>query len=146
MITKAWISIKPDWMEATVTFHCYSRKIELIPGRIKWMVKRCQKELKKKGFKKRKALEDDAAKCAKLSDIFSRRQTSTQELLTQGTVTIVHLHLCIWQTLLFKVTYNEGILFYSVQFFFFYLFIYLFLFYFWLSVSIKFQWFKKIQS
>lgn len=45
-----------------------------------------------------------------VADIFSRRQTSTRELATQGTVTTVHLHLCIWQMLF------EGILFfYSVQ-------------------------------
>ncbi len=38
-------------------------------------------------LKKRKALDDDAAKCAKLTNIFSRRQTSTRELATQGSVT-----------------------------------------------------------
>ncbi len=35
-------------------------------------------------LKKRKASEDDAAKCAKLTNIFSRRQTSARELATQG--------------------------------------------------------------
>ncbi len=58
--------------------------------------KRCREELKKPGWKK-KALEDDAAKCAKLTNIFSRRQTSTRELATQGnlqwlvTFTVMHL-------------------------------------------------------
>ncbi len=41
----------------------------------------------KNSLKKRKALEDDAAKCAKLTNIFSKRQRSTRELATQGTVT-----------------------------------------------------------
>ncbi len=42
--------------------------------------KRCLEELKKPG--KKKALEDDVAKCAKLTNIFSRRQISTRELVT----------------------------------------------------------------
>ncbi len=37
--------------------------------------------------KKRKSLEYDAAKCAKLTNIFSR-QTSTRELATQGNLTV----------------------------------------------------------
>ncbi len=58
----------------------------LIAGRIKWIVQRniFLEELKKPGKKKRKALEDDAAKSTKLTNIFSRRQTSTRELATQG--------------------------------------------------------------
>ncbi len=41
----------------------------------------------KSQVKKERHLEDDTAKCAKLTNIFSRTQTSARELATQGTVT-----------------------------------------------------------
>ncbi len=62
-------------------------------------------------LKKRKALEDDAAKCAKLTNIFSRRQRSTRELATQGTVTSNIYSYAFGKTLLSKVTYIEEIFF-----------------------------------
>ncbi len=46
--------------------------------------KKIPRGAEKKQVKKRKASEYNAAKCAKLTNIFSRRQTSTRELATQG--------------------------------------------------------------